>query len=169
RWLADVLSQADADPWRRQVRQALEKQQGETVAKLLQGPEAARQPAAFLVWLGRVLPEEQALALLRRSQMQHPGDFWVNFELAAALYRSVRRGGGATRPPRAEELPAVQEAVAFGRVAVGLRPGNASAHNNLGTALHAQKDLKAAIAHYEQALALDPKYAPAHYNLGLAL
>jgi Flp pilus assembly protein TadD len=59
-------------------------------------------------------------------------------------------------------LPVVNEAVAFSRVAVGLRPGNAPAHNNLGIALQAQGDLAGAIACYKKALALDPKFAPAH-------
>jgi tetratricopeptide (TPR) repeat protein len=63
----------------------------------------------------------------------------------------------------------VNEAVAFYRVAVGLRPGNAAAHTNLGLALSAQGDLAGAIACYHKALALDPKYAHAHHNLGLAL
>src|SRR5262249_40475701 len=130
RWLAEVLRQADADPWRRQGRQALGEKGAGGPGERAPGAAAERQPAAFLVWLGQVLPREQALALLRRAQRQHPGDFWVNFDLAAALYRSVFPGAGEARPARAEELPAVQEAVAFYRVAVGLRPGNASAHTN---------------------------------------
>jgi tetratricopeptide (TPR) repeat protein len=169
RWLRALLAQADGADWRQQVRQAVEQKTGVALEELLRGPEVARQPAAFLVWLGRVLPPEVALGVLRRAQQQHPGDFWVNFELAGALHESVFGRGRADRPARAEELRVVNEAVAFFRVAVGLRPGNAPAHHNLGAALKAQGDLKGAIACYQKALELDPKYAKPHAGLGVVL
>jgi tetratricopeptide (TPR) repeat protein len=171
-WLREVLTAADLDPWRQQVRQAVADADRGLLEKLVDQADVAQQPPAFLVelareelWQGKV----GRIALLRRAQQQHPGDFWVNFELGAALHESVFGRGGADRPARAEELPVVNEAVAFGRVAVGLRPGNAPAHNDLGTALQAQGDLKGAIACYRKALKLDPKDAPAHNNLGNAL
>jgi tetratricopeptide (TPR) repeat protein/tRNA A-37 threonylcarbamoyl transferase component Bud32 len=169
RWLAALLVQADGVGWRQHVRQTVEQKQGAVLEQLLRGPEVARQPAAFLVWLGRVLPLDAALGVLRRAQQQYPGDFWVNLELAGALYDSVFGRGGGARPARVEELPAVNEAVAFFRVAVGLRPGNAPAHTNLGIALAAQGDVKGAIACYHKALDLDPKLVQPHNNLGNAL
>jgi tetratricopeptide (TPR) repeat protein len=48
-------------------------------------------------------------------------------------------------------------------------PGNARAHNNLGTALAKYGRLEDAIAHCRTAVAKCPDYAEAHGNLGLAL
>jgi tetratricopeptide (TPR) repeat protein len=168
RWLRALLAQADGDRWRQQVRQAVEQNQGAVLEQLLRGSEAARQPAAFLIWLGRVLPSEASLRMLRQAQQQYPGDFWVNFDLGHGLYWSIFPNGEA-RPARAEELPVVHEAVAFWRVTVGLRPGSAPAHYSLGNALVAQGDLKGAITSYHKAIALDSKLAPFHTNLGVAL
>ena len=49
------------------------------------------------------------------------------------------------------------------------RPGNASAHTNLGNLLRDAKDYAEAIAHYEEALRLRPNYPQAHYNLAITL
>jgi tetratricopeptide (TPR) repeat protein len=54
--------------------------------------------------------------------------------------------------------------------AAAKRPGNARAHNNLGTALDKIPGrVDDAIAEYQQALSLSPDYSEAHYNLGHAL
>jgi tetratricopeptide (TPR) repeat protein/tRNA A-37 threonylcarbamoyl transferase component Bud32 len=169
-WLAAVLA-VDADPWLKQFWQAVAKRAWAKVEQLAAHAEVGRYHPAVLVGLADILPEEagaSAVLLLRRTQQQYPGDFWVNRELGAALYGSIFRNG-ADRPARAEELPVLNEAVAFRRVAVGLRPGNATAHTNLGLALQAQGEVKGAIACYTKALTLDPKFAPAHTNLGTAL
>ncbi len=54
-------------------------------------------------------------------------------------------------------------------MAIELDPKYASAHYNLGHALHDKGQLEPAIACYRMAIELDPKYASAHYNLGHAL
>ncbi|MGF1978746.1 MAG: tetratricopeptide repeat protein, partial [Nostoc sp. CmiSLP01] len=53
--------------------------------------------------------------------------------------------------------------------AIQLAPNDATAYNNLGTALSEQKKLDAAVAAYEKAIQLNPNYATAYYNLGIAL
>jgi serine/threonine-protein kinase len=169
-WLGAVLV-LDADPWLAQFRQAWAKRAWAQVEKLAGQAEVSRYHPAVLLGLARNLPSAARagqVLLLRRTQQQYPGDFWVNLELGNALYGSIFPGG-ADRPARAEELPVVNEAVAFWRVAVGLRPGNAPAHNSLGTALRAQGYVKGAIVCYRKALDLEPKHVLAHYNLGLAL
>jgi tetratricopeptide (TPR) repeat protein len=169
-WLEAVLA-VKSDPWLTQFREAVTKRDWAHVEQLAGQAEVGRYHPAVLAGLARNLPEEArvgGLLLLRRTQQQYPGDFWVNLDLGNALYGSIF-ASGADRPARTEELPVVNEALAFDRVAVGLRPGNAPAHNNLGTALRKQGDLKGAIACYRKALDLDPKLTPAHYNLGLAL
>ena len=50
-----------------------------------------------------------------------------------------------------------------------VRPDNAMAHCNLGTALKAKGDLEGAIAEYRAALRLQPDSAMAHYDLGRVL
>jgi tetratricopeptide (TPR) repeat protein/tRNA A-37 threonylcarbamoyl transferase component Bud32 len=170
-WLAGVLTAADGDGWRQQVRQALATQDWARLGHLLGQAEAARQHPSFLVGVAVALPASgpaSQVGLLRRTQQQHPNDFWVNFELATALYKGVFPRA-EPRPARAEELPVVQEAVRYCTVAVALRPGNAPAYTNLGGLLQAQGDLKGAIECFHKALDLNPKLVQAHYNLGNAL
>jgi tetratricopeptide (TPR) repeat protein len=169
-WLAAVLA-VDADPWLKQFRQAVVKEALAEVEQLVAQVEVGNYHPAVLAGLARNLPpaaRASAVQLLRRTQQQYPGDFWVNFDLGHALYRSVF-ASGAERAARAEELPVVHEVVAFWRVAVGLRPDNAPTHTNLGSALYYQGEVKGAIACFKKALALDPKYTLAHYNLGIVL
>jgi tetratricopeptide (TPR) repeat protein len=169
-WLAAVLA-VDADPWLVQFRQMVEQRAWAKVEQLVAHLEVRRYHPAVLVVLTESLPDaprDLKLVLLRKTQQQYPGDFWANFYLCLVLYRSIVPKGG-NLPARGEELPVVTEAVAFSRVAVGLRPGNVPAHNNLGLALQVQGDLKGAIACYHKALELEPKFAQAHFNLGVAL
>jgi tetratricopeptide (TPR) repeat protein/serine/threonine protein kinase len=169
-WLAAVLA-VDADPWLKEFRKAVAERAWAEVEKMARQAEVVRYHPAVLAGLARNLPKEartSKVQLLRWTQQQYPGDFWVNLDLGLALYWSVFHSR-ADRPARVEELPAVNEAVAFLRVAVGLRPGNAPTHTTLGIALAAQGNVKEAMACYYKALTLDPKLAYAHYNLGNAL
>ena len=65
--------------------------------------------------------DEEAVALLRRTQEAFPGDFWTNKELGMAL---------AQRQPRQ-----LNEAIRFLTVAVALRPESPGARLKLGFAL----------------------------------
>jgi Flp pilus assembly protein TadD len=49
------------------------------------------------------------------------------------------------------------------------RPGNSSAHTNLGNALRDAQRFDEAIVEYQAALKIRPNYPQAHYNLGIAL
>jgi tetratricopeptide (TPR) repeat protein/tRNA A-37 threonylcarbamoyl transferase component Bud32 len=167
-WLAALLAQADGDPWRQKVRQVAAHQQWQALDKLLQTPEAARQTAVFVVWLGRVLPAEARVRLLRQAQLQYPSDFWVNFGLGGALNDTVvRRGEDSVI--RQEDLPLVAEIVSCYKAARALRPHSPAVNVTLGTALQDQGDLKGAITCYRKALDLNPKLAYTHNNLGNAL
>jgi eukaryotic-like serine/threonine-protein kinase len=88
----------------------------------------------------------------RRAQAEHPGDFWLNFSLAAVLCE--------TNP---------LEAAGFYRVALALRPGNSTVYGDLGMALLDQEKEPEAIAAFRKAIELDPKHYFAHSNLGLTL
>jgi tetratricopeptide (TPR) repeat protein len=171
-WLAEVLAAADPDPWRQQLRQAVARAEVALLTRLVDQVDIAQQPPEVLLqvaWEPLLRDHPARVRLLRRAQQKHPGDFWANYDLGGALYQSVFPSGKETRRARGEELAVVSEAVGFQRVAVGLRPGNAPAHLNLGNALQAQGDLAGAIACFKRALDLDPEFTLAHNNLGIAL
>src|SRR4029079_18919873 len=75
--------------------------------------------------LGRVGQADAALRVLRDAQSAYPGDFWLNSELANALYKQRDYEG----------------AVRFCTAAVSLRPNSVGAHNTLGAALSDQGKL----------------------------
>src|SRR5205807_1197693 len=88
-------------------------------------------------------------------QRRHPGDFWVNHDLASWLLRL---------PP-----PRFDEAVRFYSAALALRPDNPAVQSNLGTALRGAGKLDDAVAAFRRAVHLKPDFAEAHTNLGSAL
>jgi tetratricopeptide (TPR) repeat protein len=171
RWLREVLAATDPDPWRQQFRQAVADADPVALEKLVDKVDVAQQPPAFLVQIARtrlLKGKPGKIALLRRAQWVHPQDFWLNFDLSAAL-RERFFPGPTARALKAEDLPMVHEVIRFRTAALALRPKNPAVHCNLGVALQDKGDLKGAIACYEKALELDPRLAQAHNNLGLAL
>src|SRR5581483_3880166 len=147
----------DPDPWRRQVRQAVQHQDTKALTALAAAPELLRQPPTSLLALAmalrvRGLPEAR-IELMRQSQRQYPGDFWINYHLAQTL---------------SEMGPAYRdEAVSFLRAALAVRPQSNAARLHLGLALAAQGKPGEASACYRRAIELDPQFAYAHNNLGL--
>src|SRR5262249_21699000 len=124
----ELLSLARAvDPveLRNRLRDALESGDAGALKDLAASEQVAELPASTLVLLGRALRESgaraQAVAVLREGRRRHPGDFWVNHDLAVNYY---------------ELGPAhLEEAVRYYTVAVALRPLSPGAHTNLGNAL----------------------------------
>jgi serine/threonine-protein kinase len=175
-WLKEVLA-TDTDPWRGRARRAVQDRDWSALQTLLEKMEAARQPPSFLVWLAQALPENtmrsSQIRLLRRAQEHYPADFWVNVNLAAALYRSVVPSNVVWLTDSVhltrEDLAAVSDAVGFYRAALTLRPKTPMVHYNLGTALRARGDLPAAEDAYRKALQFDDRLVEAHNNLGLVL
>jgi tetratricopeptide (TPR) repeat protein len=105
--------------------------------------------------LWRVQLHDLRVEVLRRAQLRHRSDFWINFSLAGAL---IRMG------PRHND-----EAISFLRVAVAVRPQSSAAHHNLGLVLSRQKRLDEAVVCFRTAIELDAKFARAHSNLAIAL
>ena len=58
-----------------------------------------------------------------------------------------------------------QAALACFQAAVSADPGNASAWNNLATALHALERIEEALRAFDHTVSLDPRFALAHFNL----
>jgi tetratricopeptide (TPR) repeat protein len=98
------------------------------------------------------------VALWRQAQQRYPADFWINFNLASALWN-----------PEQGPKQNLDEAIGYYRASVALRPRTGPAHNNLANALNARGEVAAAIAEYKNAIALNAKDALAHNNLGNVL
>jgi serine/threonine-protein kinase len=163
-WLRAVAAAAEPeDDWTRGFRATLaEKDPAKrrtALERLARAADVPKVPPLALRRLSHRLLEVKAdaaaLALLRRAQRQHPGEFWVNEELGFSLRTVIPR-----------EL---DEEVRFLTVAVALRPGSPGAHFNLGVALTNKSRLDEAIATFRKALEIDPKYAAAYGSLGIAL
>ncbi len=113
--LTAIARTADPDPWRNRLRVALsQSDQAARLAALLDLSRTAKiddLPAVSLFLLGEALAvdkaPEAALELLRKAQVRHPGDVWVNSSLANALLGLGR----------------VDEAIRFYTVCRALRPG----------------------------------------------
>jgi eukaryotic-like serine/threonine-protein kinase len=159
--LLAVADAVDPDRWRRRWRSAwkMKSPSAKALQKLADDANVRTLPASDLVLLSRLLRDrvspDAAAAFLLKAQPQHPGDFWINFDLANCLHGST--------PKR------LDEAVAYYRAALGARAGNSAAHNNLGNALRDQKKLVEAVACYRKVIELDPKLAAPYSNLGNAL
>jgi tetratricopeptide (TPR) repeat protein len=170
-WFAKVVD-ADPDPWRQRVRQAMRARDVRGLERLVSEVDVARQPVALLYafsqsWLLEGKPAQ--IEFLRRIQQHYPQDFWVNYRLGWWLYQSVFPRPKAERALRPEELPAMNEAIRFYTAARALRPQSPGAHTGLGTVLRIKGDLAGADACFRQTLALDPNYVPGHNNLGATL
>jgi Flp pilus assembly protein TadD len=155
-----VADGADDNPWRRDLRQAARRKDLARLRELAGDARALKQPPAVLGLLGKALllaglPEEAAV-FLRHAQGRHPGDFWLNHDLAFVLSAKLR-------PPRAAE------ALGYFRAALALRPGSPGVHLNLGGVLLVQGDLPGAEGYYRRAVELDPKSAAPRWHLGMVL
>ncbi len=154
--LADL---ADDDLWRKRLRRAASSRDRGSLEELAKAKDVVQQPLANLVLLSRALLGARSTAvaerLTRRAQANHPGDFWINFELAVTLSR--RRSKDWT------------QVVRFYQGTLTLRPRSAVVHNNLGYALDEQEKFAEAEAAYHRAIELHPAYAWAYINLGVCL
>jgi serine/threonine protein kinase/Flp pilus assembly protein TadD len=155
--LRRIARAADPDPFRNKLRDALEKGDRDALKELAGSATVATLPASTLALLARALidvqGQESAIALLRQVQIQHPDDFWINYDLGFQLLNA--------RPPH------VEEAARFYAMAMCLRPQSPDAAHNLGVALTAQGKLSEAIIVFRRAIQLKPDSAFAHYNLGI--
>jgi serine/threonine protein kinase/tetratricopeptide (TPR) repeat protein len=157
--LLSLARRADRDEWRRGLRDPAVRDDPEALRRLAQGPGALEQPPVTALTLAhslwRVGERAETVALLRRAQRRHPGDFWLNQALAAYL--------------RVSEPSRTEEALGFHRAALAVRPRSAGAHVNVGNALHDQVRYKEAEAAFRRALEFKEDFPLAHANLAASL
>lgn len=114
------------------------------------------------LWL-QVLPESAASesrdprrvlqeAIARHHIENDPDDFEAHYNLAAML----------------EARGETTQSIEHYRLALALRPGDATVENALGSAYFAKQDLRQAILHLSAAVKTRPDYFDPQYNLGLA-
>ncbi|MGH7173193.1 MAG: protein kinase domain-containing protein, partial [Gemmataceae bacterium] len=191
--LLAVLTRADADPWRTQLRTAFVDGNAEALRELAGEPNVSVQSAGAAVLMGNALCQLGDIGLaveyLRGAQQEYPSDFWLNQNLGSLLMhlKSARmceavgylRAALALRPDSPGVLVNlglalrdqgnIAGALAAFQKAIARKPDYAMAHCNLGDTLGQQGDLAGALAAYQKAVALKPNYAYAHYLLGNAL
>ena len=150
---------ADPDPlrcklrrlWGRKVVEAksdIEQLAASLPGKTLQ-PTTVVQVAKALSVAGLIAEAEKVLL---EGQEQYPGDFWINFELAAHLAR--------------QPWSKLRDAPAFYRAAVAVRPSSALVHTNLGFALARLSRQDEAERSHREAIRLSPNYCYAYVGLG---
>ena len=156
-----IAREVDDNAWRNRLREAIQRNDVETLKSLAQEEEVVRQPPASIAILAAQLhrleqyePElyELGSEMLRRAQRRHPGDFWINLDLAEFLLITPRT-------PR-------DDAVGFARVAVARRPDSSGARLVLGSVLQKSGNLADAEAEFREAVRLKPDSPTGYYRLG---
>ena len=151
-----------ADPdsaWRDRFRDAAAWRSGQDLVKLTRDasgsptPPPAHQLAILGVLLSRSGARGQGVPLLREALRHRPTDFWLNWEMGAALLRDGK----------------LQEAATYYRIVMTMRPESSWTRNHLGVRLVEAGQVEEGIAEIRQAVALDPANGVARRNLPLAL
>ncbi len=161
RWqrLQALSRAADPDPWRMRYNAASEAGDLKALRELADEADPSRLRTRELAALGDSMRAAgdvgASVAFLRKVQRRYPADYSINASLGWSL-RSLS-------PPRWDE------AIAFRRIAVAVRPQSPTANFYLGHSLHTVGKLDEAMAYYEAAIALDPEHAAAHYSLANVL
>jgi tetratricopeptide (TPR) repeat protein/tRNA A-37 threonylcarbamoyl transferase component Bud32 len=157
--LLAVARQADPHPWRDRFRDPAVRTDGQALRRLAdQAPLSELSPFLLVIFAaaqGRAGGDQEAF--LRQAQQLHPGDFWINFDLAWVLSR---------QPPDEARLA---EEIGFYRAALAARPNSSLAWTNLGASLERQGKLAEAEAAIRKAIRLQGDNAMAHLNLSFYL
>ncbi|HET6573304.1 MAG TPA: protein kinase [Fimbriiglobus sp.] len=161
RWqrLQAIALAADPDPWRLRYNAATEARDVKALRKLADGVDPNRLRTRELAALGDSLREAgdvtASVAFLRKVQRRYPADYAINASLGWSL--------------RKLDPPQWDEAIAFRRIAVAVRPRSPTANFYLGFSLQKQEKLDEAMAYYETTIALEPGHAPAQLSLAQVL
>ena len=197
--LSAVARVADPDPWRNGLREALN--HPDKAARLASLHDLARSapyetlgPVSLNLLGGALMAAGDAAGaegVLRRAQHRHPGDVWINFDLAGSLERLARRdeairyytAARSLRPETAHDLAHALEDRGEKEEAIGvfkdlrrLQPENgwhlgclAGALRDQGRSQEADVILEAAATATREAIRRRPDDAYAHFSLGAVL
>jgi eukaryotic-like serine/threonine-protein kinase len=161
RWqrLLEISRAADSDPWRLRFNAAREAKDLKVLQELADGADLKRLRPRILAALGYALLKandaKASAAFLRKVHRQYPADYYVNSSLAWSV--------------RSLEPQLWDEAIAYRRIAVAVRPQSPMANFYLGFSLHMVGQLDEAIDYYQTTVDLDPRHAPAHDSLAYIL
>ena len=152
-WLYQVIGLIDAgDPWRMELRKALESNDKPAFEQLAETIDLKRQPPLIVRTLAEKLPIDSRVELLRSAQLIHPQHFWINFELSRAFASSGQK----------------DDALRYATAAVAIRPV-AIGHMNLGFQLWRNEKHDEAVSQYQEVTRLRPDFFWGHYELASAL
>jgi tetratricopeptide (TPR) repeat protein len=155
--LTEVALAADPDPFRRRLREAVERKEWKVLEQLTASEGLLHQPPTSLLLLGLHVQKvglDPGLYVLRKAQDDYPGDFWINYYLGGVLLaNNIDR----------------REAVSCLRCAVAIRPQSCAALDHLGRALEANGQRDDAIACYQKAIKHQPDAVWPQVHLGNAL
>jgi tetratricopeptide (TPR) repeat protein/tRNA A-37 threonylcarbamoyl transferase component Bud32 len=153
--LLEIARQSDPDPARNRFRDPELWQDGARLTQLAKEPIPAALSPQLATALARVARESHADAvpLLTAAYARFPNDFWLNVELADALFEAQQSN----------------EALGYLRAAVSLRPTASVAHQALGVALRTLGRADEALDSFQEALRIDPDFVWGHINLAMAL
>ena len=183
RRLLEVSCAADPEPWRDRLRQPEIWRDGAKLNALADDVDYTAQSPHLLAALAQRLrvARGDAVEFLRRALLEHPGDFWLFFELGMASANPIEQAGAfraalGIRPDSSVtyySLGVVQfgerkfaEAKACYKKAIELDGQNAGALNNMGLVLAEFNRRGEAVEYYKKAIAADPQSAAARINLG---
>jgi serine/threonine-protein kinase len=158
--LLAVARAADPDPWRDRLREAVVRDDLPALKQMAVAPDLEAPVSTLLMladWLWYSREEEAAIALMRRLQWQHPGDFLVTIRLSARLGDHYQ---GHSH---------LEESLRCCATAVALRPESVWAWSNYSIALRMVDRLDDAIAAVERAIRLSPDHPFTHLNLSSCL
>jgi serine/threonine-protein kinase len=188
--LTAIARAVDPNPWRDRVRNPAVWKNWPALGELAGAASLTDQPIHLLIALGMALPVDgvhqmsppvfaaslvagaaspagvssllavfalvpvamDGVEFLRRAQQEQPADFWANLALGNSLLNH--------RP---------DEAIAFYRAALAVRPESVAVCNNLALALRTTGRSRQAIALLERALRSAPRDPLLHNTLGTAL
>jgi tetratricopeptide (TPR) repeat protein len=155
-WFRAVLRDADPDPYRNAVRDALVAGNSQELAALAAQPDALAQPPCFAAVMGRnfAIPPSRRRAILASALQMRPGDRDVLFALGITYANSG---------------PGLDGQIRWFQALVTAHPKFALAHIYLGNALMNKRDPDGAAVNFREAVLIDPTFGTHHSNLGRAL
>jgi tetratricopeptide (TPR) repeat protein len=153
----EIARAVDPDPWRDSFRKAVLNGDRKALIKLAASAPFSSLPAETVDRLGDALMGmgaiEETAAFLKKGQMHHPQDYWVNLNLGLCLDRLGQR----------------DVAIRYYTAAVALRPEAGWARFRLGNALYVNGHHDEAIAAWRKAIELKPDYTLALNNIAEGL